>query len=85
MSLNTAIQQLATGLAPMIAGAIILETPDKRLTGFPIVGIISAATAAVSLFLAGRIKPVSQEFSNPRPQEKEADALAEGRASIAMD
>ncbi|MDB5313128.1 MAG: pbuE [Gemmataceae bacterium] len=60
MSLNTAVQHLATGLAPTIAGAIIHETPDHKLEGFPIVGLVSAGTAAVSLLLAGRLKPVSQ-------------------------
>jgi predicted MFS family arabinose efflux permease len=67
MSLNTAVQHLATGLAPMIAGAIIVETPDKKLAGFPIVGLVSAATAAVSLLLAGRMRPAPQDFPNPPP------------------
>jgi len=53
MSLNTAVQHLATGLAPMIAGAILTRWPD----GFPLVGWVSAGTAAVSLVLAGRLKP----------------------------
>jgi len=65
MSLNTAVQHLATGLAPTIAGAIIAETPDGKLTGFPVVGLVSAATAAVSLILAGRLKPVPQHASAP--------------------
>jgi predicted MFS family arabinose efflux permease len=53
MSLNTAVQHLATGLAPMIAGAILTRWSD----GFPLVGWVSAGTAAVSLVLAGRLKP----------------------------
>jgi predicted MFS family arabinose efflux permease len=53
MSLNTAVQHLATGLAPMIAGFIMARHPD----GFPLVGWVSAGTAAVSLVLAGRLKP----------------------------
>jgi predicted MFS family arabinose efflux permease len=53
MSLNTAVQHLATGLAPMIAGTILAHRPD----GFPLVGWVSAGTAAVSLVLAGRLKP----------------------------
>ena len=55
MSLNTAVQHLATGLAPMIAGYILTRRPD----GFPLVGWVSAGTAAVSLVLAGRLKPAS--------------------------
>jgi predicted MFS family arabinose efflux permease len=53
MSLNTAVQHLATGIAPVLAGAILTHKPD----GFPLVGWVSAGTAAVSLVLAGRLKP----------------------------
>lgn len=60
MSLNTAVQHLATGLAPMIAGVILVETPDKKLEHFWAVGLFAAATAGVSLVLAGRLKAVSQ-------------------------
>lgn len=58
MSLNTAVQHLATGLAPAIAGYLITRAADGRtLEGFPAVGWVSAGTAAVSLVLAGRLKP----------------------------
>jgi predicted MFS family arabinose efflux permease len=67
MSLNTAVQHLATGLAPTIAGSIIFVNADKKLEGFPIVGIISAATAAVSLLLAGRMKPMPQQAPEIQP------------------
>ena len=60
MSLNTAVQHFATGLAPTIAGAILVEGPDKKLEGFWIVGLVSAGAAAVSLVLAGTLKPVAQ-------------------------
>jgi len=69
MSLNTAVQHVATGLAPTIAGLIIFETADKKLEGFPIVGIISAATAAVSLVLAGRMKPMPQHVGEIHPYQ----------------
>jgi predicted MFS family arabinose efflux permease len=62
MSLNTAVQHLATGLGPTIAGAIIVKTGDQKLEGFPIVGLVSAATAAVSVILVGRMKPVPQQM-----------------------
>jgi predicted MFS family arabinose efflux permease len=56
MSLNTAVQHAATGVAPALAGAIITETPDKQLTGFPVVGLVSAGCAAVALVLAGQLR-----------------------------
>ena len=61
MSLNTAIQHLATGLAPVIAGAIL----NKNTDGFWIVGVVSAVTAGVSLLVAGRLKPVPQHTTSP--------------------
>ena len=60
MSLNTSVQHFATGLAPTIAGAILIEGPDRKLEGFPLVGLVSASAAAISLILAGFLKPVSQ-------------------------
>jgi predicted MFS family arabinose efflux permease len=68
MSLNTSVQHLATGLAPTIAGAILIETPDHKLEGFGTVGLISASAAAIALLLAGFLKPVSQHVE-PRPVE----------------
>lgn len=65
MSLNTAVQHLATGIAPTIAGAILSEGPDRKLEGFPLVGLVSAVAAAVSLVLAGRLKPFGQHATAP--------------------
>jgi predicted MFS family arabinose efflux permease len=67
MSLNTAVQHLATGAAPAIAGALITETPDGKLTGYPLVGLVAAGAALVSLVLAGWLRPA------PTPQPEPAD------------
>lgn len=75
MSLNTSVQHLACGLAPMIAGVLLTETPDGKLTGFPLVGLVGAATAAVSLLLAGRLRPAGAPVAPPEPVE-EAEAVA---------
>lgn len=56
MSLNTAVQHLATGLAPMIAGALLYRTADGKLAGFPLVGVVAAGAAAISLVLAGFLR-----------------------------
>ncbi len=70
MSLNTAVQHLATGLAPTIAGYLLTRRADGVLEGFPIVGWVSAGTAAVSLVLAGRLKPApAQQVVTPKPVE----------------
>ncbi|MBX9626099.1 MAG: MFS transporter [Gemmataceae bacterium] len=87
MSLNTAVQHLATGLAPTIAGLIIAEGPDGRLTGFGLVGWVGAATAVASLGLAGKLKPVPQGAVQALPEvtaeparELELDETAEPAA-----
>ena len=67
MSLNTAVQHFATGLAPTIAGAIRVEGADRKLEGFWMVGLVSAGAAAVSLLLAGLMKPVPQHIVVPAP------------------
>ena len=60
MSLNTAIQNLSTGLAPMIAGAVVMRDTDGTLVGYPIVGVIGATAAAVSLALSRFIHPTTE-------------------------
>jgi predicted MFS family arabinose efflux permease len=67
MSLNTAVQHFATGVAPTIAGAILVEDADRKLNGFWMVGLVSAAAAGVSLILAGFLKPVPQHVAFPAP------------------
>jgi predicted MFS family arabinose efflux permease len=57
MSLNTAVQHLASGLAPLIAGLLITQTDDGKMTGFPVVGVVAAVAAVVSMALAGQMRP----------------------------
>ena len=68
MSLNTAVQHLATGIAPMIAGALLTKTADEQLHGFWKVGLVSAGTAAISIVLVGRLKPAAQNTPLPAPE-----------------
>ncbi len=68
MSVNTAVQHAATGLAPLIAGALVTTTPDGHLIGYPNpgwfnVGLVAAATAAISLALAGLLRPARTDKS----------------------
>jgi len=53
LSLNTAVQHLGTGAASAIGGLLI----GSDMSGFPIVGLVSAATAAISLVLIVFIRP----------------------------
>jgi predicted MFS family arabinose efflux permease len=55
MSLNSAVQSAAMGLSSLIGGALIHQT-DGRLPGYPVVGLVAAASALVSLVLAGWLR-----------------------------
>lgn len=78
MSVNTSVQHAATGLAPLIAGALVTIEPN-RVTGFPTVGWVAAGTAAVSLLLAGLLKPAPADTSpldaveEPEPEMEAAE------------
>jgi predicted MFS family arabinose efflux permease len=56
MSLNSALQQFASGFASLIAGAIIVTGADGRLERYGAVGILGACCILVSLVLARRLK-----------------------------
>ena len=57
MSLNTAVQHMATGVAPMIAGAIMVRQADGTLAGYPTVGLVAAGFAVASIVLAEFVRP----------------------------
>lgn len=58
MSINTSMQQLATGLSAMIGGAIVIKSPEGRLEHYNWVGYFSMALILISVWLAGRVKPL---------------------------
>jgi len=62
MSINASLQQMAIGLAAVIAGAVIGEAPSGALTGYAIAGLIAAASTGISMLLAGRIR-VAEEIA----------------------
>ncbi|AMV24872.1 Purine efflux pump PbuE [Gemmata sp. SH-PL17] len=62
MSVNTSVQHAATGLAPLIAGALVTIKPGVAI-GYPNVGWVAAGTAAISLVLAGVLKPARADKS----------------------
>jgi predicted MFS family arabinose efflux permease len=56
MSVNASVQQLACGLAAVVAGAVIGEAEGGELTGYSLAGIIAAGSTAVSMVLAGQLR-----------------------------
>jgi predicted MFS family arabinose efflux permease len=63
MSINASLQQMAIGLAAVIAGAVIGEADSGELTGYSIAGIIAAASTGISILLAGRLR-VAEEIAD---------------------
>jgi predicted MFS family arabinose efflux permease len=61
MSLNTSVQHLGTAIAPVLAGALITQTANGKIEGYPLVGWVAAAAAVVSLVLAGMLRPAKPE------------------------
>jgi predicted MFS family arabinose efflux permease len=56
MSFNSAVQQIAAGLATEIAGCLLDEHEDHTLTGFPLVGLLTCVASVASVYLAGRLR-----------------------------
>jgi len=59
MSINSSMQQLATGFSAMIGGAIVSKSAEGRIEHYDWVGYFSIALILVSVWLAGRVKPVA--------------------------
>ena len=65
MSLNTAVQHLGTGIAPIIGGAFMVKNEAGQLIGYPTVGIIAALTAVGSIILARFLVPYRAANADP--------------------
>ena len=61
MSINSSMQQLASGVAANIAGAIVYQTAEGRIEHYNWVGWFSIILIVCSVFLAGRVKPIEQD------------------------
>lgn len=74
LSVNTAVQHFGTGVAPLIAGSLTGRDADGHLTGFPLVGLVSAGTGAVSLALVWLVRPAAEDVATViEPQQPAAE------------
>lgn len=55
MSLNTALQQLASGVSSYIAGMLLTKTTDGRLLGYPLVGYVACFGLVASIAVASTL------------------------------
>ncbi|MEZ4927675.1 MAG: MFS transporter [Saprospiraceae bacterium] len=58
MSINSSVQQLASGIAATIGGAIVAEGPGGRIEHYSWVGYFSIVLILSCILLAGRVKAV---------------------------
>jgi predicted MFS family arabinose efflux permease len=56
MSINSALQQFASGVAAMVAGAIIVKGDDGHLSRYGMVGVLAVVCLAASIMFARRLK-----------------------------
>jgi predicted MFS family arabinose efflux permease len=60
MSVTASLQQMAIGLAAVIAGVGVGEAEDGTITGYALAGLIAAASTGISMLLVGRLR-IAQE------------------------
>ena len=75
MSLNTAVQHLGTGIAPQLAGVLMTKTEDGKMHGYPLVGVVAAVAAIISLVLAGTLRS-AKITTTPQPEQEKEPAAA---------
>jgi predicted MFS family arabinose efflux permease len=63
LSLNSSVQQFASGLAAYASGLIMGQTATGEITHFPVIGLIAVACAVLCVYLARFLR---------RPQEEAA-------------
>jgi predicted MFS family arabinose efflux permease len=69
MSVNTSVQQIVMGVASVISGWIVVEqefigesgVKTEKLLGYPLVGLLAAASMLAAVFLAGRLRRAPHE------------------------
>ncbi len=58
MSINSSVQQLASGASSFVAGLIVGKASDGTMTNYNLVGFLAIAATVLCLFLVKRIKIV---------------------------
>jgi MFS transporter, DHA1 family, inner membrane transport protein len=56
MSINSAVQQLGTGLASLLSGVIVVKADNGALIGYDWVGYLSISLILLCVYLAGRVR-----------------------------
>lgn len=74
MSINSSVQQIAGGIAALIAGLIIYQRPDKSFVNYDILGYIVTATTIITVIL---IYPINRYVINNQANKNPGQAKPE--------
>jgi MFS transporter, DHA1 family, inner membrane transport protein len=69
MSVNSALQQAASGLGSVLAGVFVTTGPGGRLLGYPILGLVSVGFFGLTVFFAARLKSAAPHVSRSERSE----------------
>jgi len=75
-SVNASLQQMAIGLAAVVAGAVVGETESGVITGYSTVGLIAAVSIGVSVVLVGRLRLARGTVESSVAVDPPGDSLA---------
>ncbi len=67
MSINSSVQQLASGFAAMLAGAIVTTSANGQLQNYNYVGIIGISISLFSIAVARKLKTVDTPETHIQP------------------
>jgi DHA1 family inner membrane transport protein len=83
MSINASLQQMAIGLAAVVAGIVVGETQSGEITGYRAAGLIAAFSTGISMLLAGRLRVAEEiaEASVAVDSPEDSPLLATGSAA----
>ncbi len=76
MSINSAVQQFACGVAASVSGFIMGQSSSGQVTHFPIVGIVSVCCALTCIYLARFVKATPPENEPPNLALSTAETLS---------
>jgi predicted MFS family arabinose efflux permease len=79
MSVNSAVQQAASGLANLTAGLLVTTGAGGRLVGYPLVGLLAVGFFALTYFLAARLRNIAPHASQPH------QSVAAAEPAIALE
>jgi MFS transporter, DHA1 family, inner membrane transport protein len=69
MSVNSALQQAASGLANLTASALVTSGAGGRLVGYPRVGLVAVVCFGLTVFLAARLRAAAPHAAKPGSPE----------------